>query len=179
MNLRIPGGLFALALALAATLAYQAFAPVPPIAAAQVGPVPHAETSLTVPVFQPPPEQDFAIINRRAAFDPARQPVAEPSETADTNQPPPDVSLVGVAIGPQKSVALLKAANGGSATSAEVGQIVEGWQIVRIESGSVVFHANATDFTVTLRKATGLAPPIAAPERTRRPPMPGQPPSGQ
>jgi hypothetical protein len=52
-----------------------------------------------------------------------------------------------------------------------VGQIVEGWRLVQIEPGYVVFHANASDYTVRLRAATGLppakfTPPPAAPNQS-------------
>jgi hypothetical protein len=161
MNAAVPGGLVALALCLGAGLAYQVLAPVPQIAIAPAKAATRAETSLTLPVYQPPPEEEFAIVNARHAFNPTRQPVAEPAESGVASASPPDVTLVGVAIGPQKSVALLKMANAVAAVSAVVGQTIDGWQLVRIEAGSVVFHAHGTDYTVALRAAAGLAPPGA------------------
>ncbi len=169
VSARVSGGLSAAALCLGAVLAYQILAPVPPIRVVARRTAAQPEIARPVPVYQPPPEQDFAVINMRPVFDPARQPVAESAQSGQTTLPPPDVSLVGVVIGPQKSVALLKPANTALATSAVVGQIVEGWQLVRIEAGLVVFHANATDVTVRLRAATGLVssvpgrPPQAVP----------------
>ncbi|HEY1707117.1 MAG TPA: hypothetical protein VGG10_02550 [Rhizomicrobium sp.] len=152
---------------LGAILVYQMIAPVAPIV---IGPAKAAirpEAPFALPTYQPPAKQDFAIINMVPAFDPNRQPVAEPLEAVTTTQQPPDVSLLGVIIGPEKSMALLRSENETIPSSVTVGQIVEGWRLIRIEPGFVVFHANASDYTVRIRTATGLpqikftAPPAA------------------
>ncbi len=177
MSARVAGTLFATALMLGAALVYQALAPVPPIVVGGAEAAPRPPPPFPLPVFNPPPESEFAAINARAAFNPARTPVAEPAQSGMTSQTPPDVALVGVAIGPRKSVALLKPANGGAASSVAIGQTVQGWQLVRIDPGSVVFHANGTDYTVKLRAATGLTPTMPGAPRGPHQAVPGQPPS--
>jgi hypothetical protein len=156
-------GLSAVTLALGAVLAYQWFAPVPPIAVAQAKTVVRAEAPPALPRYDPPSEDQFASINARSAFDPERAPVAEPPEEGTASVTPPDISLVGVAIGGEKSVALLKSPGAMEGISATLGQVVDGWSLVRIAPGFVVFHANGTDYTVKLRAAAGLPQPVLAP----------------
>jgi hypothetical protein len=113
-----------------------------------------------LPTFTPPPKEQFAVVNARAAFDPARQPIVESSSaTAASATAPPAVTLVGVVLGGSNAVALLLRANG-QTISVRTGQSVDGWQVVRIAPpGLAVFRAGATDYTVTLRAAAGLAQP--------------------
>jgi type II secretory pathway component PulC len=168
--------LLAVAAALVLVLAWQMLAPVAPIAVDAANAATRPQTALTVPVYQPPPEASFAVINARAAFNPSRQPVAEPPQSGMTTAAsPPDVTLVGVAIGAGKSIALLKPADGSAAISAAVGQIVQGWQLTRVDADGVVFHANGADYSVKLRAAAGLNPVPRAPRNLRtQQPVPGQ-----
>jgi hypothetical protein len=150
MKALVSSGFLLLSLGLSAAIAYQALAPVAPIEVADTLAPVKIETSLTLPTFAPPSAQEFVAINERPVFSPTRQPIAEPPE-AGSAAPPPDVVLLGVVIGPQKSVALLKLQGLPLAISAAVGQMVGGWQLTRIEPGRVIFRANMTDFEIRLR----------------------------
>ena len=162
MNALVPGGLFVAAVALAATLAYQATAPIPVIAASTAKAAPIASTvTQPLPQYNPPPPDDFAVVNLRPLFSPTREPVAEASETGTTSQQPPDVSLIGVAVGLRKSVALLKSPNDPVAISATIGQVIDGWRLTRIDANQVVFSANGSDYTVKMREAAGTTPTTA------------------
>jgi hypothetical protein len=162
MSALVSGGLSITAAALAATLVYQATAPIPVIEAGPAkAPIHFSTIAPTLARYRPPPPDSFAVVNLRPLFSPTREPVMEPSETGTTSQPPPDVTLVGVAIGLHKSIALLKSPNDATATSARVGQVIEGWRLVRIDPDKVVFSANATDYTVKIRAAAGTAPSTA------------------
>ena len=162
MSARLPIALSAVALGLLAVVAWQTFAPVAPIA----DPPPDAAAARIRPVapladYAPPAEDQFAVINARPMFDPARQPVAEPAQSGAAGGSPPDLSLVGVAIGPWSSVALFKKPGAPAAITGRLGDTIDGWQLVRIDRDSVIFHAGGTDYTVKLRAAAGLPlPPV-------------------
>jgi hypothetical protein len=133
--------------------------PVAPIAVPAIANRPAGGVLAKLPTFTPPPQEEFAIINARAAFDPARQPVAEPSlATAASAAAPPQVTLVGEIMDGSSAVALLLRSSGQTIT-ARTGNTVSGWQIIRIAPGLVVFRAGTADYTVTLRAAAGLAQP--------------------
>lgn len=164
MTVRLSMILFAVVLCLAGVVAYQALAPVSaiddPVSPANAH---RALPAAPLPQFQPPDEEQFAVINARPLFDPSRQPVAEPEQAGVQSTVPPDLTLVGVAIGPHMSVALLKKPDSPAAISAQLGQSIEGWKLVHIEAGFVVFHAGTTDYTVPLRAAAGLSQPALVP----------------
>jgi hypothetical protein len=169
MNALVPGGLFVAAVALAATLAYQATAPIPVIAASAAKAAPIASTAVQpLPQYTPPPPDEFAVVNLRPLFSPTREPVAEASETGTTSQPPPDVTLIGVAVGLRNSVALLKSPNDPVAISAMIGQVIDGWRLVRIDANQVVFSANGSDYAVKMRAAAGTTPATAATTTTHQ-----------
>jgi len=170
----LPGSLLAAALGLGLVVAYQALAPVSPIAepapqSIALRPVP----PLLPPAYVPPPPERFAIINLRPIFDPARQPVTEPEQTGPRSFAPPDLSLVGVAIASQVSIALLKKPMVRAAISVPLGQSIDGWKLVTIGPDFVVLHAGATDFTIKLRAARGLSQPRL--NAVQPPPVTGQP----
>lgn len=161
MTALLPGGLLAAALGLGAVVAYQALAPVsaieePPPKDIGPGPAPPVARA----AYLPPAEDQFAIINARPLFDPARQPVIEPAQIGERSLSPPDLTLVGVAIGGRNSVALLKKPDAHAAISARLGQSIDGWQLVRIAPGFVILRSGVTDYTVKLRAAAGLPQPM-------------------
>ncbi len=158
MSRILPAGLFAAVLGLGAVVVYQAVAPVPPLAESAAPDTAYRPPSVTLPAaYEPPPEDSFAAINARPLFDPARRAVAEPEIAGTQSVTPPDLTLVGVAIGGGASIALLKKAD--ASLSVRLGDTVDGWKLVHIEAGFVVFHAGATDYTVPLRVAKGIAQP--------------------
>ncbi|MEJ1968517.1 MAG: hypothetical protein WDN03_07800 [Rhizomicrobium sp.] len=156
----LPTGLSALAVALLLVIAYQALAPVAPVAEpAPLAAIRPAPATVALPAFAPPLQRAFAIINERSAFDPARQPVDEPRAAGPARFAPPDVTLVGVAIGAGMSVALLKRPGGQAAISARTGQDIDGWELASIGPDFVVLRSGATDFTIRVRRAAGLSQP--------------------
>lgn len=162
MTARLPTILFVAMLLLAGVLVYQAVAPVAAVEEPAEPPVRVTDAGVAkLPAFTPPSREQFAVINTRAAFDPARQPVAEPfvqaAANADTTTPP-KVTLVGVIQGGSTAIALLLRENG-QTMSVRTGQSVDGWQVVSIAPGRAVFRAGAADYTLTVRAAAGLAQP--------------------
>jgi hypothetical protein len=169
-----PGGLAAICLCLAGVVTYQIIAPVAPPAAPVADP---GGIKIVAPapsqIYTPPPEEQFAIINARPAFDPARKPVAEPELTNVSVDAPSDVSLVGVAISANGSVALVKTPDLPAAVSLRVGQSIRGWTLVQVARDYVVFRGSASSFTVRLRSAKGVPQPplndVPAPDVTGQP----------
>jgi hypothetical protein len=178
MSTVLPASLFAVALGLGAAVVYQAAAPVPPLAEGAADTA-YRPPAVTLPAaYDPPPEDRFAVINDRPLFDPARQPVAEPQIAGTQSVTPPDLTLIGVAIGGGASIALLKKADAPASLSVRLGETIDGWKLVHIEPGFVVFHAGASDYTVPLRVAKGIPqPPLssATPNSTLPNPTPAQP----
>jgi hypothetical protein len=159
MTDRLTGGLLAIALLLAGVVLYQALAPVTPIAALYATAAQVAMPRASAP-YSPPEEAQFAIINDRTVFDPARQAVAEPAPAAAGGALPPDLSLVGVIIGGANSIALLKRDNAREAISARLGQPIDGWSVVRITADSIVLRAGVNEVTLPLKPPPG-GPPLA------------------
>ena len=153
-----PVSLVAIAVGLSAIVAYQALAPVTPIE----DPSPRAVTlraSAPPPTHMSPRFEQFAIINARPLFDPARRPVSEPERSGTAGSAPPPLTLIGVAIGAGTQVALLKRTDTQASISGRLGQWIEGWQLVRILPNSVIFRAGATHYTLKIRSAAGLPQP--------------------
>jgi hypothetical protein len=142
-----------------AVLAWQALAPISPIAELPTHTPSLQPARMELPVYRPPLEASLAIINARPLFDPARQPVEEPAESGTQSLSPPDVTLVGVLIAAQNSLALLKEPAARAAVSLRRGESFQGWTLMRIERGFVVLKANEREFTVKLRAAAGLPQP--------------------
>ena len=164
MNLALPGSLSVLLLGLAGVLAWQALAPVEPI---EVPPALAREASESAPVqtsFIPPSRDEFAIVNARPLFSPTRASIGEPSETGMMHAGPPDIMLLGVMIGPARSIALLKRPQDAVATTAFVGQTIDGWRLVRIEPGRIVLHGNMADYPIPLRSASEGAARMVSPQ---------------
>ena len=181
MSTILPASLFAVALGLGAVVVYQAVAPVAPLAESTAPDTAYRLPSVTLPAADEPPSEDrFAVINARPLFDPARQPVAEPEIAGTQSVTPPDMTLVGVAIGGGASIALLKKADAPASLSVRLGDTVDGWKLVHIEPGFVVFHAGVSDYTVPLRVAKGIPqPPLSSATPNNTTPnaatTPGQP----
>ncbi len=112
MSLTLPRILLATAFALFALLIWQALAPISRITELPAHALPLQPVRMELPVYRPPLEASLAIINIRPLFDPARQPVEEPAESGIQSLSPPDVTLVGVVIAGQNSLALPQAACG-------------------------------------------------------------------
>lgn len=164
----LPRILAAVALCLGVVVIYQALAPVAPLD--DPPPRPAASHPLApLPAYVPPAAERLAVINARPLFDPLRRAVAEPQESGSAGGPPPDLALVGVAIGPWSSVALLKKSGAAAAITARLGDTVDGWQLVKIEPDQVIFHAGGTDYPVRMRTAAGTAPPLTPPPTPQQP----------
>jgi hypothetical protein len=160
MTAFVPGSLAAICLCLAGVAACQIVAPVTSPEAPLVAAADAKVSALEPPhAYAPPPEEQFAVINARPAFDPARKAVAEPDLTGASDAAPSDLSLVGVAVGANGSVALVKTPDLPAAASLRVGQSIRGWTLVQVARDFVVFRGGASRFTVRLRAAKGVVQP--------------------
>jgi len=139
MNRRVVMGLAVLCSGLTVALAYEGLAPaeirsvpIKPVRQMPVDP-PRAMIAL--------PEQDFAVINERPVFSPARTPFADTMVTASAQGSASDLQLVGVIQGPEKSIALLKNTATLQTVNVSVGDYVAGWRIQAITPVHVILSS--------------------------------------
>jgi len=92
----------------------------------------------------------------RPLFAPSRQRPATIAKTAlprqtAPKQPPPSYDLLGIVRNGERAIALLRKKGEGTSFRVEVGDMVGGWSIAKVESASVVLkRADGTSQTVTL-----------------------------
>lgn len=156
--------LAAVAALLGCVVIYQAVAPIAALDDPPPAAMPQRHARHAPERYVPPDADRYAIINQRPVFDPARRALADPAEQSAASTPPPAVTLIGIAIGPWSSVALLRKSDG-TTRIARLGDDVDGWQLVRIARDQVIFHAGGTDYPVAMQTASGGAPataPVAA-----------------
>jgi len=157
-------GILAMAAVLTALLAAEEDAPAtPPIAGAIpiAGPAPSNRTLASAP--------EFATIAQRPLFLPGRRPEPEtPSRSAAPPAPaqpaaPPTLSatLVGVLMSPTGRSAIVRLADGKTATVPEGGSI-QGWTLKQISPDGVLFLSGATSIDLAFPTHQGAPAPGAA-----------------
>ena len=153
MKIALPASLFALSACLAVAIAYELAAPLEPVGIdAPRTPVLRGDGP-QAPAYAPPSIDQFADIDARPVFNPTRKPLADVGSAASASGSPSDLSLVGVMISADRSVALLKSKTTSITTSVAVGDIMNGWRVVRIDPTKV-----------SLRGAGGMVDvPLATP----------------
>ncbi len=147
----VPAGLMLLSLVLCVDLLYQISAP-----PEEFHPAP---TTLRLPTaapgthkaFMPPPETDFSEIDGRSMFSPQRKPMQSLlSDYGGSEGNASDLALVGIIMGPDKRIAVLKTTGSAAAQNVSVGGTIRGWRVTRIESDYIVLHANSGDQDVKM-----------------------------
>ncbi len=155
----------ALCLLLALSCGYELVAP-PPEVAIPVLRWRTVNASQPLAMAQPfPAVEAFAALDARPMFNPARKPIELPEDkpSALTALPPPtDLALMGVIIGGDKRIALVRAGTSPVAESVIVGGQLSGWQVSAIEPDHITLHAGSNDYTINLhanRPAGPASPP--------------------
>lgn len=153
-----PAGLILLAALLGTDLLYQSFAPPkefhpPPSTINFPAAAPATHTG-----FVAPPAGEFAEIDERPVFSPQRKPMGSQLSDVDMSQTgaPSNLTLVGIIMGPDKRIAVLKAAGSATAQNVSVGGMIEGWRVTRIESSYIVLHQDLSDQDVKLPMVFGV-----------------------
>jgi hypothetical protein len=191
MRTALPATLLGLALLLGVATATALIAPTAPEKIEDAGP-PRPLRVVEPPPYAAPGEERFADRDARPLFSSLRKPLNEPEQAAGAAAPASDFSLVGVIMGSERAVALLRLKSTSATLSAVVGGTVNGWHVARIDATSVTLRANGSEVVVALEapgdRAPGApleagspapapiappaAPPSAAPPPTTAPPAP-------
>ncbi len=164
---RIQIGLTALCALFFLALIYELAAPAPEFSAPMVNVPQRAAAAPAFTPYAPPPATAFDAINGRALFDPRRQ-ALKSANTAESTAPPPQITLLGVILGPDRRLAIVKSQSSPLALSIGVGDTIEGWQVTAVEADRLVLHSGSGDDVIPLDKggaggdagAPGAAPPI-------------------
>ncbi|MEI9886376.1 MAG: hypothetical protein WDN08_07705 [Rhizomicrobium sp.] len=179
MRLLVPGVLFGTALLLGGAILYEAVTPLDPVTIETPRLPARRPAALRPPAYAPPPAESFADIDARPLFSAKRRPLAD-LQASGAAAATSDFVLVGVIMGGERAVALLRNKSTAATTSAGVGDLVNGWRVARIDATAVTLHANGGEFVVPLdgpanrppsAPLTALAPVPAAT------PAPAPPPS--
>lgn len=169
-------GLIFLCALLGADLLYQMIAPAPQFQAPHVALRPQATAQVAANAFILPPIGQFSAIDERSVFDPNRGPVfsAAGNDNAGAGTPS-DFALVGIIMGPEKRIAVVKTPGAASAQNLSVGDTVNTWRVTRIEPDYIVVQGAAGDRDVRVPlHANEHAVTPAAPGASETAPVPQQ-----
>ena len=123
-------------------------------AEAVVPPVPET------PVFDMRDEETYSVILERPLFSPSRRPAGPAQATTSATTASDGLTLLGVASGAGRTVALIRSGTGTPAIKAQPGEEVAGWQLVEVAAGTVVLERQGGRLHLDLPfKAPG---PVAA-----------------
>ena len=166
MRLIVPGILFGVSLTLGAAIAYEAVAPLDPV---KVEPtfVPARHAAAAKPVsYAPPSVELFADIDARPLFGSTRKPLQDLTQSNGATAATSDFVLVGVILGGEHAVALLRNKSTSATMSATVGDLVSGWRVARIDATTVTLRANSGEFVIPLDGPANRPPSPALPTAT-------------
>ena len=166
MRALVPGILFGSALLLGGAIAYEAIAPLDPVVVETPRLARRPAPLASAPYVAPSPEV-FADIDVRPLFSAQRKPLADlqAGSTAATS----DFVLVGVIMGTERAVALLRNKNTQTTVSAAVGDLVEGWRVAKIDATTVTLRSGSGAFVVPLDGPANRPPSQALEPATQAP----------
>ena len=118
-----------------------------------VPPVPEA------PVFDMREEETYAVILERPLFSPSRRPVS-PAQAESAPVASAGLSLLGIASGAGRAIALIQPGADAPAIKAQAGEEVAGWQLVSIATQSVLLERQGGQLALDL--AFKAPAPVAA-----------------
>lgn len=171
MKLPVPlatGALIFLCAVLGADLLYQLMALPPDIQAPHVALRPQVAGQAAAHPFNPPSLSQFSAIDERSVFDPMRGPVFSPA-TQDSSEAgtPSDFTLVGIIMGPERRIAVVKTPGAASAQNISVGDTINTWRVTRIEPDFIVVQGGGADHDVKvpLHPSAHTVTPAGPPEQ--------------
>lgn len=144
-------------------LAYEITAPLPDFEPPSFRLKPKAQPVAGVVAVTTPPFEAFAEIAARPPFDPSRKGLAA-AASSDASSSPPDVTLIGVILDKENSLALLKSPTTPLATAYRVGATISGWQVAEISPDRVVLSAGPAraELRLDANKAAPHPPAVAS-----------------
>ena len=159
---------------MAALFAYEFLAPPAEYALPEIHLKPRAVTFVPPPPFMPPPVAAFDDINGRPLFLPSRKPIAAPAtgpSAAPAGPPPlPQVTLVGVLLDGQNSVAEVKMNGAAFAQAVRIGDMLGGWQIGAIGPDHISLKSGTYSQDVRMDAHAAQQPDAAPPPPPSKPP---------
>lgn len=153
----------------------------PSIARAEISAA--SQTDRTTPIAPPPahtipPLQEFGEISIRPIFSSSRRPftpatapsVAPPSAPTPPQTPLSSMSLLGIVIGPDGRMAILKVAGSASATKVAERDKVSGWTVQQVLPDRILLQSGSTKGELTFPARAATAPtqsrfPVAPPRQ--------------
>lgn len=170
--------LIALCVILCLWLLFEIFAPLAEVQPPKTTLVKRASIQYALKKFVPPPLEQFAVIDERAAFSPLRRAVrtAKEKEALAQLRPPPSFVLVGVILSGTERIAITRAPGANESVNVTIGQTIEGWEVSRIEPDHIELHSGDATVQLPLYPPSTQAPmpnPNAlAGQQTPSPPTP-------
>ena len=158
MRTLLPGVLLGAALLLGGGIAYEAIAPLDPVIV-ETPQLKHRAAVPLPPAYIAPSPELIADIDARPLFSAQRKPLADAQAGAAAANT--DFVLVGVIMGSERAVALLRNKNTQATVSAAVGDLIDGWRVARIDATTVTLRSSTGDFVVPL-DGPANRPPSAA-----------------
>jgi hypothetical protein len=155
--------LLTIAVVLAGTAVYELSAPLDPVS---VDPAPAARRALRPVVrlaFVPPPESSFADIDARPLFSAGRKPLEDTALAGGSASAASDLTLVGVIVDGEHSIALFRSKSTAQSSSAALGAIVNGWRVARIDPTSVTLRSGSGDVVLSLEGPSDRPPSAPLP----------------
>ena len=162
----------ATALTLGSAWIWFAVAPMDPVGiSASAKPPQEAAADTGSAKFVMPPPTAFAEIYARPVFSPLRRPTPPPASTpvvraAPPPAPPPNMMLIGILVGNNGRVAVLRPAGAGPAVTVTEGQDVSGWLVHQILVDRVVLRGATGETEIKFpvqSNSRGVPPGMALP----------------
>jgi len=164
-----PAALIFLCALIGADLLYQLAAPAAEIQGPHVALRPQAARPPATQPFNPPPIGQFSEIDERSVFNPTREAVFSPATAGDAGAgTPSDFALVGIIMGAERRIAVVKTPGAASALNLAVGDTINAWRITRIEPDYIVVQGQGSHDVKVPLQASGHAAATAAPEQDGR-----------
>lgn len=139
-------------------ITYEIAAPLPEPALPAAAPDTRPIATPPLPVFHPPPSENFDEINARPVFDRARAPIAADTTTSigsfsGSSTSPPAVSLVGIIIDGPRRIAMIRSSVAPVATSVSLGDSIQGWKVDEIDPDRIVLRSGSDKAEVRLSQS--------------------------
>ena len=117
--------------------------------------------------FIAPLIRQFSEIDERSVFNPTREPVFSAVTAGDMGAgTPSDFALVGIIMGAERRIAVVKTPGAASAQNLAVGDTINAWRVTRIEPDYIVVQGGAGDHDMKVPLHTSRhAAPAEAPEQ--------------
>lgn len=133
-----------------------------------------AQSSEEAPPALPPLEALSETVERPLFRPDRRPPTIEEVEEAEPNAESGIFSLIGIIVSPTERIALVKVRGSQNVLQLSEGQQANGWTVLQIHPGEVVFESNDQTETIELIDIAPAPPPRRRSQTRDRQPRPAQ-----